>query len=396
MAKVNFLMQGLKEKENHRNNLKELIEMEDAKEIILSSAFLTSDGVYVLKDSLLKNKDKITVYVGCRNGITSKQGVSSLLDLGITTFVVDTGSRGFIFHPKASLAIGSTKALSNVGSANLTYGGLINNIESSTIIELDINNSSDKGYVDEFLKTFNNFKQDYPENVFSVNTNEVVERLFDEGRLVDETSTKEIVKGKSKGGKRIAPTMVLSREHVSIPRKASIQKPVTSNFNQNKNQDTVLIADKGLRLIEEWKSKKLTKRDLNIPKVGGNTHVTGSMLLKKGQYDVDQQVYFREDVFANLEWAPKPNKPDHFHYTKAGFYFVIEGVDYGKYELELKHDIRTNTKTYEQRQPMTHLLWGDARELVVNENLLGKELTLYSVRDTVDEYLIEIDAKTEN
>ena len=30
------------------------------------------------------------------------------------------------------------------------------------------------------------------------------------------------------------------------------------------------------------------------------------MLLKKGNSDIDQQTYFRSEVFNNLEWEPNP------------------------------------------------------------------------------------------
>jgi hypothetical protein len=143
-----------------------------------------------------------------------------------------------------------------------------------------------------------------------------------------------------------------------------------------------------------WRCKELRKRDLNVP-TGETTNVTGSMLLKKGQYDVDQQVYFRDEVFTRLPWSPKEGKTGYFLYAKAQFHFVIEGVYFGKSELELKHDTRTNTRTYEQRQPMTHLLWGNAKAWIADPNLLDKELTLYSVVDSPNEYVINIQEKQE-
>jgi HKD family nuclease len=393
VTKVKFLMQGIEEKNNHRNSLVELLSLQDVEEIILSSAFLTSDGVYLLKDELVKNKEKISIYVGCRNGITSKQGIISLLELGITPYVIDTGSRRFIFHPKAFVAISPLKALSIVGSANLTYGGLINNLESSTLVSLDLTDKNDKAYIDEFSNAFKVLREQFPENVVKVTSIEMAERLYEEGKLVDEEETSEIVSvGRSKGSKKVTPTMKLKREKVNLPLKSKRKKKntgVTTGEQVERNESTFAILDKGLELVEVWKSKELKERDLNVPS-GEKTNVTGSMLLKKGQYDIDQQVYFRNVVFNKLDWAPKQGKPNYFHYAKAQFYFVIDGVNYGKYELEIKHDTRTNTKTYKQRQPMTHLLWGDAKSLVANPNLLGKELTLYEVVSSSNEFVIDI------
>ncbi|KQU58729.1 hypothetical protein ASG66_17060 [Bacillus sp. Leaf406] len=383
MAKVKHLMQGLVKKENHRNHLEELIGLKDANRVILSAAFLTSEGVFILQNSLKQNKEKISFYVGCRNGVTSLQGVTSLIDIGIKPILVDTGSNNFIFHPKVFFAQSDNLALSTVGSANFTYGGLIRNLESSALLELDYSVEEDKAYADDLLASFETLSSSFPENVFKVNTIEEAQLLFNEGRLVDERASKVMVKGKSKGSKKVAPPMQLEHDHFKVPKRE--KSPVTTE-----KTETVLVQNKGLNLLEVWKSKELTKRDLNI-QTGGKTHVTGSMLLKKGTYDVDQQVYFYEEVFSDLDWQPKAGKPPYFHYANATFYFVVEGVDFGSYLLEMKHDTRTNTTTYQQRQPMTHLLWGESRHLVSNPNLLGKTLRLMKVKGSNSEFLIEID-----
>lgn len=387
IAKVKYLMQGLVKKENHRNHLEMLIELEGADKVILSAAFLTSEGVYVLENSLKQKKDKISFYVGCRNGVTSLQGIVSLINIGIKPILVDTGSNNFIFHPKVYFAQSNNRALSILGSANFTYGGLIGNMESSALLELDYSVVEDKAYAESLLKSFETLSSSFPDNVFTVNSVEKAQMLFEEGRLVDERTSKVIVKGKSKGSKKLAPSMQLVNDHVKVPKRVK-SKP--NNTETCKQYETVVIQDKVLKLVEVWKSKALTKRDLNI-QTGGKTHVTGSMLLKKGTYDVDQQVYFREEVFSDLQWQPKEGKPSYFHYANAKFYFVVEGVDFGSYLLEMKHDTRTETKTYQQRQPMTHLFWGESRHLVSNPNLLGKTLRIMKVKDSNLEFLIEID-----
>ena len=397
MAIVKFLMQGLEEKDNHLNNLIELINFKDAEKIILSTAFLTSNGVFLLKEELRGNKEKISIYVGCRNGITSKQGIMGLLELGISPYVVDTGSPRFIFHPKAFIAISPVGALSTVGSANLTYGGLLNNLESSNLLILDLADENDKLYIENFTYVFDVLRNQFAENVIRVKTVKMVEALFDEGKLIDENKVSEVVNvGRNSEGENVVPIMRLKREKVSLPLKLRQKKNkariVAKSVTETDEGPMVIFNDKGLELLEVWKSKELTERDLNVPS-GTTTNVTGSMLLKKGKYNVDQQVYFRNEVFEKLVWTSKEVKPDYFHYAKAQFYFIIEGINYGIYELELKHDMRTDTRTYEQRQPMTHLLWGNAKKLIANPNLLDKEMTLYEVVGTSNEFVIDIQSK---
>lgn len=396
MAKSLFLMQGLTETESHKNNLKKVLSIEECEKIILSTAFLNSDGVHLIKDELKMNQDKIEVYAGCRNGITTKQGIASLLELGIKVYVVDTGSRSFIFHPKAFLGQGKKRALSIVGSANMTYGGLVNNLEASSILELDLMDSSDAIYVNQFIKVFETLRADYPENVVLVESLERVQELFEQGKLVDEEEVKETVNvGANKQGQGISPTMKLKREKVILPskkRKKKIKEQcVASEGNENNEQEMqseVIMLDVPVNMLEVWRSKELKERDLNVPS-GTGTNPTGSMLLKKGIYPVDQQTYFRHQVFKDLKWEKKDSKKP-YEYTNVGIYFVIEGINYGKYELTLKHDPRIDTVTYKQKQPMTSLSWGAAKKIVANRELLGKEMVLYKVKGNKNEFVIEI------
>jgi len=404
MAKAHFLMQGLQKEENHYNELIKLIEMVEAEKIILSTAFLNKRGVFALQDFLVKVADRVSIYVGCRNGITSKQSIADLLAIGIAPYMVDTGSEHFIFHPKAFMAVGKLKALSVVGSANITSGGLLNNIEASSIVEFNLAENDDKIYIDEFNQSFEKLKNDFPDHVFRVNSIEEVNQMFEEGRLVDEEKTYLQVSGTTSGLKKLMPTMKLEQQRLTFPKKEKDnvrQKGIiknTSNVSKVSNTSSTSNVDNNVKdeliftnlepsLQVIWKSKKLVARDLNI-KMKGKTHPTGSMLLKKGLYDIDQQTYFRHNAFANLDWQFKEGTK--FEFTKAKFGFVIEGIEYPMHELTMKHDTRTDTISYKQKQPMTHLIWGSATSIVSNPNLLGKQLTLYRVKDENDKFIIKI------
>lgn len=396
MANVQFLMQRMNADSNHRKVIEKLLTLENTKQIIISAAFLTSDGVSLLKESLHAANDKITAFIGIRNGITSKQGFESLCALGIKTYAVDTGSSRFIFHPKAFLSMNSHKALSVVGSANLTYGGLINNLESSSIMELDLKgNVNDMKYVENFIEVFISLKEDFPDNVIEVVNKKTIQKLFEEGKLIDELESRRISNvGTNKRNDEITPVMPLEREKVALPdkgKKKEKKQPLPLQIKQDEVLNpTVVIKNNIIHLREVWLSKKLKERDLNVP-TGDKTNVTGSMLMKKGKYDINQQTYFRNEVFHHLNWVNKPGKESRFEYATAKFHFIIEGINYGEHELELKHDIRTDTKTYEQRQPMTHLLWGNAKKFIANRNLLEKHLTLYQVLGSPNQFLIEIE-----
>ena len=117
------------------------------------------------------------------------------------------------------------------------------------------------------------------------------------------------------------------------------------------------------------------------------------MLFGKGTLsDIDQRHYFRNEVFANLDWHfdTTPGR-EHMERTEAQFQFVIRDVNYAVFTLRLSHNSRTDTAAYQQRNSMTQLHWGDARHLVAREDLISR--TMYLYRNEVDDglFVLEID-----
>lgn len=386
MAVVKYLTQGLDENKNHLKEVKEIVGSDEFTRILISSAYLRENAVALLNEELTKNKEKVTAIIGIRNGATSVQALKKILETGIELYVVDTGSASSIFHVKNYIGYNEHKAVVITGSANFTPSGLVRNIEGSSIITLDLENADDKEYVDTVINDVNTLIRDYPDNVIRITNEKSIDELLQEGRLVDE-KTEPIVKrvGKNNKNENIVPRMKLKIGKVTIK---SDKK--SKNDDEEKIPQPIILMGKSLELIEIWKSKKLVERDLNVPSNATKTNVTGSMLLKKGQYDVDQQSYFRNNAFSGLTWKNRADKPSYFEYANAEFYFIIDGLEYGKHTLEIKHDTRTNTATYLQKQPMTHLMWGSCKSLVANRNLLDKELTLYKVKNSNNEFVISI------
>lgn len=390
MAVVKYLTQGLDETKNHLKEVKEVVGSEEFTKIIISSAYLREQAVILLSEELERNRDKITILVGIRNGATSVQALQRILVTGVELYVVDTGSTSSIFHVKNYFGYNEEKAVAITGSANFTPSGLVRNIEGSSIITLDLANENDREYVDTLLKDVNTLIRDYSDNVIRITDKRCIEELLQEGRLVDE-ATEPIVKrvGKNNKNENIVPRMKLKIAKVLTNSGRKAERKEAKDMVV-KNLEPVILMDKSLELLEIWKSKKLVERDLNVPSNSKKTNVTGSMLLKKGQCDINQQTYFRDEAFSQLLWQNRVGKPSYFEYANAEFYFVIDGVEYGKHILEIKHDTRTNTPTYLQKQPMTHLMWGSSKSLVANRNLLDKELTLYKVENSSNEFVISI------
>ena len=386
MAKVSYLLQGMKKEDNHQDHVIDILK-ENHDKVIIYSAFIKERSIEDIEEELMNNRGKITALIGIRNGITTMQGIKCLHDAGVDIYLIDTGSNTQIFHPKTLVAIDEVnkKAHVMIGSANFTPGGLLNNIENSAFFELDLTDKDDKAFLDTFLANFTDLTTKYSaDNVIHVDNKSVIDDLLAEGRIVDETTTPKVTTVGKSGGK-----------------KPGVKKmPIRVGRHHKKKSAPVTTSTRGVAVIggtfsgsitEVWRSKPLNERDLTIPSASG-TNPTGSMLMKKGDYEVDQQTYFRDTVFAGLSWAAKAGKPTHFEYANAKFHFVIDGIDNGEFELTLKYDSRTDTASYLQRQPNVHLSWGDAKDIIKNRNLIGQIMRMYKVDGTSDEFVIDIAA----
>jgi hypothetical protein len=312
-------------------------------------------------------------------------------------YAVDTGSRNTIFHPKLYFAANAEQASVIIGSANLTFGGLHNNIEASTLMRLDLSNPAENKFAEEATNAFAEMLNRHPQHVFLIKDEKHADELFESGRLADEKviPAPSTTSGVKKGERDDLPPMKLNKV-VPPHMKSSAVKPLTSEKPvQPVHAEPAPIAEVSQPVAVAskylvWESKQLTERDLSIPKSEG-THPTGSMGWKKGAFDdIDQRHYFREDVFADLDWIPDQKRPK-WERAQAKFELVIKNLNYGVFDLKLSHNTDTESRTYAQNNFMTQLHWGDAKEHVAKRDLLGRILYLYRKDAHPPEFMIEID-----
>jgi len=311
----------------------------------------------------------------------------------LRVFAVDTASRGIIFHPKLFLAEGASHAAILIGSANLTFPGLHNNIEAGAILDLDLSLADDKAFLAQLVKTLEDLPSRFPEHVIHVKDLSAVEALFEDGRLLDEDIAEPppVTAYVRKGTRDTLKPMKLPR-HAPPPRKrVKVKiKPKSGLQPRQPKPDEKAPPEPGPDFVLIWESRGLTERDLNVPKRYG-THATGSMLWKKGAAEgIDQRHFFRDEAFAGLDWQQDPLLP-HYERTQADFYIVVKGINCGKFTLKLSHNTDTTTRTYEQKNAMTQVHWGKALSVVAKHDLLGRIMSLYRKEGTPPEFLIEID-----
>jgi HKD family nuclease len=165
MAKLDFLLQAVTAR-FHADELKKLLSQKDCQRVIGSVAFVLEAGISAIAPQLKSVSKVATFFIGIRNDITSVQAVRALLGLGVRIYAVDTGTRSVIFHPKLFLSEGKTTARLVIGSANMTFNGLHNNIEAGVILDLDLTNKDDKQFIDALVKTLEELPAQFPITFF--------------------------------------------------------------------------------------------------------------------------------------------------------------------------------------------------------------------------------------
>ena len=396
---IELILQGLTRR-THAQALGEMFQG-SVERAIISVAFASEDGVDLIESVLAPYADRVIVFVGIRNEITSAQALKRLLNLGVSLYAVDTGSRAVLFHPKLYHIRRGEAAELSVGSANLTLGGLNNNIEAGVLLGLDLDDQEDAAFVDEVEESFDGLPAEHPENVFLVADEAAIDQLLEAGRLIDETAARA-VRATTKamaGSTDLTPLMTMQPKVIRGKPKfrarsaASVQAlaeaplaaaaPAAAAPGNAPGASATVAPD--LELV--WESKPLSRRSLGIP-TGASSNPTGSTTLGSGSFnDIDRVTYFRDELFGHLDWTLNGT----IETAQQEFDLVIKGVLVGTFEMTLRHSLKIAATAYERSQSPTNLSWDQARRLVAREDLLERTMRIWRSTEDPTEFQIEFD-----
>jgi hypothetical protein len=239
----------------------------------------------------------------------------------------------------------------------------------------------------------------HPDNIFRIKKIKRLDALLAAGLLADETNMPPPKPGTSAkpGSSDPTPRMKMAVPAIKKPpKKAAAPKPpaapvpvIAVPAGAAAPVVAPVVGSTGVSFEHVWTSKDLTERDLTIP-TGSNTNPTGSINLDKGLLgaEVDHRHYFRDEVFPALTWTPRSVTVDE---ATGTFQVVLKGIDYGSFEMQIRHTTSTDTTSYKQKNAMTRLSWGDVAAEVKRPDLIGRAMSLY--RDLADptKFMIEID-----
>jgi HKD family nuclease len=391
---IKLLGQGFEatSKDSVGNQLTKFFSDKDFHSFTGISAFASQAGVNGLSKyiaSAKKHLKIITIVTGVDQKGTSQEALLALLNLNINAFVFYQPSFT-IFHPKIYLFEGKDKSELIIGSANLTSQGLFTNVEASLLVTIDNRVEADKKIVEQ-LKDYYKGIFDFTDPNLKKLSKKIIAELV-KAKVVPTEAEWKAAQDKAEKAERTETENIISK---IFPKRAIAKIP--SEFRGAKKPTTKTtgahaailgnVSGKG-ELV--WESGKLTERALNIPK-GSNTNPTGSMYFTKGKMkDIDQRHYFRDIVFSSLKWKHDTNTETlHLERAEATFNIVIDGKSAGIFKLTLTHNPLTNTRSYEQKNSMTQVSWGNAKRVIAKEGLIGRTAKLFRTKKK-NEFTLEI------
>lgn len=383
VAKVEVIFQPMIGGQQHATQLVSLVSLPWLKRLVISSAFCNSAGVAAVSTALAPVANLCRAFIGVRNGSTTAQATAALLKLGIEVYGLDTATRSRIFHPKAFLATGDGQARAIVGSANLTHAGLFNNIEVGSDIELDLADVSDKVFVDNILDGFDDLVNNHPQHCFRILNGRQIVDLMRQGILEDERNPKtQTAFGSGTQGS------TTSKPRINLPFKSSPKKTRT------KKPKIGAAAPVGGSPASPpiygqlaWSKPSLPASDLQL----NPGHAPGVLRLTQARYKVsgaviDQTTYFRNQVFASLNW--NYNSSAQKEEAVAPISLIIAGVYVGDFDMLLSHK---PSWAAGQSNYTTGLHWAGATNHIKKPGLVGRALNLYQPASALGRYVIEID-----
>lgn len=167
------------------------------------SAYVTSSGTARICPALaniVRNGGAAQALIGVNNGLTSIQAVADLHSFGVEVWGLHTGG-SVLFHPKVYLLRGQHRAWISVGSSNLTGDGMYRNIETNSVVELDLRIPEELAVADDVVAWLRRFHAAHPQNIIRI-TPQSVSGLASSGFLADELDTARHTRTRPGGGRR--------------------------------------------------------------------------------------------------------------------------------------------------------------------------------------------------
>lgn len=364
-SKIKYFMQGINKSENYYSALKWLFCLPDLERVVLTSAYTDARGINLILDFLITNKDKVVIYTGINNGVTSFEAIKLLTENNICVYGIDTANPSAIFHQKAYIACSKSTVRAIMPSANLTWRGLTTNYEGGVTLELRA--AAALNLKIEFFSALKELQNRFPDNFIEFKTHDDLVR-----NKPFLANSKQRNKRLSYGSLKVSTTRTSMKPEVD-------RFPAPRESNHLKHPSKPNLSNSYIYPYGEliWHAKA-TRRHLNIS--SNITHGTGSFNLGRGlkgsaveQQKKDFQTYYRSELFSDLDWVETKSG---IEFATSLFDFYIDEVYLGAYLLTISY---TKAKaTIKQRNTTTAIKWGESLSRIINNpSYVGGELSLW-------------------
>jgi HKD family nuclease len=362
---------------------------------IAISAFASEAGVFGLSShiqSAKQNFQNLNLIVGIDQGGTSKEALEEILNLNINSYIFYQNESP-IFHPKIYLFEGIQDYKLILGSSNLTRTGLFTNVESSLLIEFDVNSLDGMNLLSEIKIYYTSLFNFTDPNLFPI-SNSIIQDFVTKGIVPNEITRSQSFQKRrpSTNPAGIVSGLIVPRRVVaSIPanfqtkpralRVTAQQQPIVTPNNLVTTQQVLATQNPPLNqppMNLVWRKLALSQSDAQH--VPNGTAVTGNLKLTQARYIVngviiDQTTYFRNQIFNALQWVNSKANNNIYEEADCQFDISVLGNPIGTYTLKISHD---PNRIAGQGNVPTWLHWGSTlMNYLQQSNYTGRTLNLY-------------------
>lgn len=274
----------------------------------------------------------------------------------------------------------------------MTAGGFYSNFEGALTCHLNLSNEQDKTLFDQLDNWFELLVSD--NNISKALTADLQEQIISSGlyKIGDEDQSRrgDLVDDydgiiANQINQKIFHSSVIPMSGRAPALGHRVNTAVKPNAESEIVGDTTSSASTTPpnSVLSVYWYKKLSPSDAQQAQ-SPNSKLTGNLKLTKAGHDIDQTVYFRQQMFAGALWATTGGKKV-TEEAVVSFDVVIDSTDYGALNLKISH---ADSREAKQKNAPTWLHWGTLAPILKATSYEGSWLVLERRVDGI--YSLEI------
>lgn len=277
------------------------------------------------------------------------EDVDSVLDITAdraASHLTVVALQGALFHPKVGHVVRADNSKAAIiGSANLTVAALSSNVEAW--IEIATGTSQSDRTLRDIAQATDWWNSATDPGVFQVTSTEDAQRLLADGIFINRaTQRRRGATARRAGG--VATGRGGRRPRWNLP-PAAVGEAI-----EREGEVAAVAVPAGIRgaITLRW-CKKLSASD--ALQTGTGTNPTGKLRLGQAGHDVDQNTWFRQQLFGSQIWTTVMRRAQNYEESHVPFNVRFPGRNFGRQNLLVDHAAHREAG---QHNVVTVLSWG--------------------------------------